>query len=154
MKIPQAILGMIVAALALAAFVTFYDGAKPDAQSALRANEAAESTGLFTPARSIAHGFAAFPEFAHRVSTTSIAEDFAEMPKSVHAVPVRSDTPPAKQAIAVAPALAAPRDPNAVASAILPSHTEPDVCARSGGHRVNFVRGHHGMWRCVYPRSR
>jgi hypothetical protein len=29
-----------------------------------------------------------------------------------------------------------------------------DVCARYGGHRVNFMRGHHAMWRCDYPRHR
>ena len=61
--------------------------------------------------------------------------------------------PPAKQAIAVA-APPAPRDAYRVASATLPSHPEPDVCARSGGDRVDFMRGHHGMWRCVYPRPR
>jgi len=37
----------------------------------------------------------------------------------------------------------------------LPAHAEPvDVCARYGGHRVNFMRGHHAMWRCDYPRHR
>ena len=39
--------------------------------------------------------------------------------------------------------------------ATLPAHAEPvDVCARYGGHRVNFMRGHHAMWRCDYPRHR
>lgn len=156
MKIPQAILGVVVAALALTAFVTFYDGSKPDTQTALRAHEAAENAGLLKPASSIAHDFAAFPEFAHRISTTSIAEAFAEMPKSVQTVPVRSDRPPPRQAIAVAPpqALPAARDADPVASATLPSRAEHDVCARNGGHRVDFMRGHHGMWRCVYPRPR
>ena len=27
-----------------------------------------------------------------------------------------------------------------------------DVCSRNGGHRINFRRHHHIMWRCVYPR--
>jgi len=41
----------------------------------------------------------------------------------------------------------------AMPPATLPSHAEPvDVCARYGGHRVNFMRGHHAMWRCDYPR--
>ena len=156
MKIPQATLGVVVAALALAAFVTFYDGSKPDSQIALRAYEVAENTGLLTPASSIAHDFAAFPGFAHRISTTSIAEEFAQMPKSVQTVAVRSDSLPAKQAIAVAPppALPAPRDADLVASTTSPPHGEPDVCARNGGHRVNFMRGHHGMWRCAYSRTR
>ncbi len=156
MKIPQATLGVVVAALALATFVTFYDGSKPDSQMALPAYEVAENTGLLTPASSIAHDFSAFPEFAHRISTISIAEEFAEVPKSVQTVPVRSDAPSAKQAIAVAPpqALPAARDADPVVSATLPSRAEPDVCARNGGHRVDFMRGHHGMWRCVYPGPR
>ena len=55
------------------------------------------------------------------------------MPKSVQTVPVRSEAPPAKQAIAVAPPLAlpAPRDADPVASATSPSRAEPDVCARN-----------------------
>ena len=36
-----------------------------------------------------------------------------------------------------------------------PSHAQPaDVCARYGGRRVDFMRGHHAMWRCIYPRHR
>jgi hypothetical protein len=96
------------------------------------------------------------PKSVHSTSAISIAEEFAELPKSIHIVPVRSEAPPAKQAIALPPppALPAPRDADSVASATLPSHAEPDVCARNGGHRVDFMRGHHGMWRCVYPRPR
>ena len=156
MKTPQVILGAIVAALALAAFLTFYDSFKPDIQTARHANEEAEKTDLLTPARSIAHDFAALPESVHRTSASSIAEEFADMPKSVQTVPIRSEAPPAKHAIAVAPppALPAPRDADPVASATLPSRAEPDVCARNGGRRVDFMRGHHGMWRCVYPRPR
>ena len=156
MRTPQAILGVVVAALALAAIVTFYDSSKPDIQTARHANEAAEKTDLLTPASSIAHDFAVLPKSVHSTSATLIAEEFADMPKSVHTVPVRSEAPPAKQAIAVAPppALPAPRGADAVASATLPSRAEPDVCARNGGHRVDFMRGHHGMWRCVYPRAR
>ncbi|PWT85113.1 MAG: hypothetical protein C5B58_03550, partial [Acidobacteria bacterium] len=149
MKTPQAIVGAVVAALALAAFVTSYDISKPDTQAARRANEAAEKTELLTPASSIAHDFAALPESIHKRLATSIAEDFADMPKSVRTVPVRSETSPAKQAIAVAPppAQSAPRDADPVAPATLPSRAEPDLCARNGGHRVDFMRGHHGMWR-------
>jgi hypothetical protein len=156
MKTTQAILGAVVAALALAAFVTSYDSSKPDTPTAQHANGAAEKADLLTPASSIAHDFAVLPEPVHSTSATSIAEDFADMPKSVRTVPVRSQAPPAKQAIAVAPppALPAPRDADPVASAILPARTEPDLCARNGGHRVDFMRGHHGMWRCVYPRPR
>src|SRR6476469_4052036 len=156
MKTPQAIFGALVVALALAAFITFYDNSKPDTQTALPANAVAEKVDLLTPASSVARDFALLPKSVHSTSATLIAEEFADMPKSVHTVPVRSEAPPAKQAIAVAapPALPAPRDAYPVASATLPSHPEPDVCARNGGHRVDFMRGHHGMWRCVYPRPR
>jgi len=96
------------------------------------------------------------PKSVHGSPATSIAEEFADLPKSVRTVPVRSEAPPAKEAIAVAPPPAppAPRNADPVTSATLPSHAEPDVCARNGGHRVDFMRGHHGMWRCVYPRAR
>ena len=82
--------------------------------------------------------------------------------RSVHTVsvtrhPAPSPTPPApvqQRAVAQPP----PRARDATHSAIpttLPSHAQPlDVCARYGGHRVNFMRGHHAMWRCDYPRHR
>ena len=156
MKTTQAIVGAVVAALALAAFATFYDSSNPDTQTARHADEAAEKPDLLTPASSIAHAFAVLPEPVHNTSATSIAEDFADMPKSVRTVPVRSEAPPAKQAITVAPppVLPALRDAEPVTSATLPPRAEPDLCARNGGHRVDFMRGHHGMWRCVYPRPR
>jgi hypothetical protein len=156
MKTSQAILGAVVAALALAAFVTSYDSSKPDSQTARHANEEAEKTDLLTPASSIAHAFAVLPQSGRSTSATSIAEEFADLPKSIQTVPVRSEAPPAKHAIAVAPppALPVPRDADPVASATLPSRAQPDVCARNGGHRVDFMRGHHGMWRCVYPQPR
>jgi hypothetical protein len=154
MKTPQAIFSALVAALALAAFVAFYDSYKPDTEMARHANEAAEKTDLLTPASSIAHDFAVLPASVHSTRATSIAEEFAEMPTSVHTVPVRSERPPAKQAINVAPPPALPaRDADPIASATLP-RAETDVCARNGGHRVDFMRDHHGMWRCVYPRPR
>jgi hypothetical protein len=93
MKTPQAILGVVVAALALAAIVTFYDSSKPGIQTARHANEAAEKTDLLTPASSIAHDFAVLPKSVHSTSATLIAEEFADMPKSVHTVPVRSEAP-------------------------------------------------------------
>jgi len=154
MKTPQAIFMALVAALALAAFVAFYGSYKPDTEMARYANDAAEKTDLLTPAGSLAHDFAVLPASVHSTRVTSIAEEFAEMPTSVHTVPVRPERPPAKQAIDVAPPPALPgRDANLVASAKLP-RAETDVCARNGGHRVDFTRGRHAMWRCVYPRSR
>jgi hypothetical protein len=76
MKTPQAILGVVVAALALAAIVTFYDSSKPDIQTARHANEAAEKTDLLTPASSIAHDFAVLPKSVHSTSATLIAEEW------------------------------------------------------------------------------
>ena len=133
MKTPQAIFGALVAALALAAFITFNDNSRPDTQTAPYANEVAEKMHLLTPASAIAHDFALLPKPVHSMSATSIAEESADMPKSVQTVPVRSEAPPAKQAIAVAPPLAlpAPRDADPVASATSPSRAEPDVCARN-----------------------
>ena len=163
MKTAQAIFGALVAALGLAVFVTFYDVLKPDTQTTPHPNEAAQKAESLTPANSIAHDFAVLPKSVHTMSATSIAQELADLPKSVHTVPVHSEAPlpalpaPAKQAIAVAPTPAPPaaRVAAPVASATLPSHAEPvDVCARDGGHRVDFMRGHHAMWRCVYPRPR
>jgi hypothetical protein len=65
MKTPQAIFSALVAALALAAFVAFYDSYKPDTEMARHANEAAEKTDLLTPASSIAHDFAVLPASVH-----------------------------------------------------------------------------------------
>ncbi len=157
MKISRTIFGALVAALLLAAFVAFYDKFKQEPQTPPHANEAAQKTDSLTSADSIAHDFAVLPKSVHTRSVASISEELADLPKSVHTVSVRSEAPPATQAIAVAPppALPAPRDADhPVASTILPSHAELDVCARYGGHRVDFTRGHHAMWRCVYPRSR
>jgi hypothetical protein len=163
MKTAQAIFGAVVAALGLAAFVTFYDVFKPDTQATRHQNETSQKAESLTPASSIANDFAVLPKSVHPTSATSIAQELAALPKSVHTVPIRSEAPlptlpaPAKQAIDVAPAPAPPaaRDAASVASATLPSHAEPvDVCARDGGHRVDFMRGHRAMWRCVYPRPR
>ena len=82
MKTPQAILGVVVAGLALAALVTFYDSSKPGIQTERHANEAAEKMDLLTPASSIAHDFAVLPKSVHSTSAISIAEEFAELPKS------------------------------------------------------------------------
>ena len=59
MKTSQAIFSALVAALALAlaAFVAFYDSYKPDTEMTRHANEVAEKTDLLTPASSIAHDF-------------------------------------------------------------------------------------------------
>ena len=62
MKTPQAIFGALVVALALAAFIMFYDNSEPDTQTAPDANEVAEKTDLLTPASSIAHDFAVLPK--------------------------------------------------------------------------------------------
>jgi hypothetical protein len=58
MKTPQAIFMALLAALALPAFLAFYDSYKPDTEMARHANEAPEKTDLLTPASSIAHDFA------------------------------------------------------------------------------------------------
>jgi hypothetical protein len=65
---------------------------------------------------------------------------------------------PAQQAIAAAPTpalLAARVAAHQADPATLPSHAESvDVCARYGGHRLDFMRGHHAMWKCVYRTRR
>jgi hypothetical protein len=119
MKTPQAIFSALLVALALAAFVTFYDSYKSDTEMARHANAAAEKTDLLTPASSIAHDFALLPKSVHSTSATSIAEEFADLPKSVQTVPVRSEAPPAKQAIVLAPRR---RCPHAMPIRSLPQH--------------------------------
>lgn len=39
-------------------------------------------------------------------------------------------------------------------SGVTERHAARDVCARHGGHRVEFRRHHHEMWRCAYPHHR
>jgi hypothetical protein len=117
-----------------------------------------------TPANSIAHDFAVLPEVPSYHARDFIAQELADMPKSVHTVPIgRGPTllpalsAPAQQAVAAPP----PAPPathvavHQVVPATLPSHAETvDVCARYGGHRVDFMREHHGMWKCVYRKKR
>jgi hypothetical protein len=86
------------------------------------------------------------------------AQEFADWPRSIHTVPVFR--PPAQPPAAPEPErpMQAPL-PRVSAqtdiAATSPSHAPPlDVCARSGGRRVDFMRGHHAMWRCIYPRRR
>jgi hypothetical protein len=165
MKSAQAIFGAIVAALGFAAFVTFYDEFKPGIQTPPPPNEAAQKADSLTPTNSIAHDFAVLPKSLHSTPVTSIAQELADLPKSVHTVPVgRGSTllpalpAPAQQAIAAAPTpalLAARVAAHQVDPATLPSHAESvDVCARYGGHRLDFMRGHHAMWKCVYRTRR
>jgi hypothetical protein len=124
MKTPQAIFGALVVALALAAFITFYDNSKPDTQTAPHANEVAEKMDLLTPASSIAHDFAQLPKSVHSTSAISIAEEFAELPKSIHIVPVRSEAPRAKQAIALPPLRRCPH-------LAMPIRSLPQHCLRT-----------------------
>jgi hypothetical protein len=153
MKSAQAIFGAIVAALGLAAFVTVYDELKPGTQTPPPPSKGAQKADSLTPANSIAHDL------------TSIAQELADLPKSVHTVPVgRGSTllpalpAPAQQAIAAAPTpalLAARFAAHQADPATLPSHAQSvDVCARYGGHRLDFMRGHHAMWKCVYRTRR
>ena len=146
MNTARGIFGAVLAAGALATIVTFHHQFWPSVQSPPQPIEATRK------ADSLAR-----PE--------SVTQEFADLPKSVRTVPVTrqaapSPTPPApvQQAIAVAPTPPPPAARDATDSAVpatLPSHAEPvDVCARYGGHRVNFMRGHHAMWRCDYPRHR
>jgi hypothetical protein len=135
MNTARGIFGTVVAAGALAAIATFLPQFWPSAQSPPQPIEATRK------ADSLAR-----PE--------PIAQEFADLPKSVRTVPVTrqaapSPSPPVQQA----PAARVAADP--AVPATLPAHAEPvDVCARYGGHRVNFMRGHHAMWRCDYPRHR
>jgi hypothetical protein len=162
MKFAQAIFGAIVAAVGIAAFVTFYDEFKPGSPNLSPPNEASQTADSLTPANSIAHAFAVLPKSRQTTPATPVASDVA---KSVHTIPVGRDystrlpalPAPSEQAVDK-PTPASP--PTRLAAhqadpATLPSHGEPlDVCARHGGHRVNFMRGHHGMWKCVYRNKR
>ena len=128
MNTARGIFGAVLAAGALAAIATFYLEFWPPAQSPPQQMEAVQ--------KSLAR-----PETA--------TQDFADFPKSVHTVPVTRPAP--EQPTPAPPATRVAANPPGPAT--LPSHAEPvDVCARYGGHRVNFMRGHHAMWRCDYPR--
>ena len=159
MKTAQAIFGALAAAVGLAAVVTFYD----EFQTPPRTIEAAQGDSL-TPANSIAHDFAVLPKFVHITPTSSISQDSAVLPKSVRTVPVvrASTLQPALGAPPQQPAATEPEPRPATArvqfSSVAPtlsSRAEPvDVCAKYGGHRVHFMRGHHAMWKCVYRKGR
>jgi hypothetical protein len=129
----------------------------PGTQTPPHPNAAAQKADSFTPANSIAHDFDVLPTPA-----SSIALELADVPKSVQTVRVgRGSTPLSAlaaptQAVAPTPAPPAARvtDHQAVPET-LPSHAEPvGVCARYGGHRADFMRGHHAMWKCVYQTRR
>jgi hypothetical protein len=77
MKTAQAIFGALAAAVGLAAVVTFYDEFMPGTQMPPHPNEAAEKGDLLTPARSIAHDFAALPKSVHTTPTSSILPESA-----------------------------------------------------------------------------
>ena len=135
MNTARGIFGAVLAVGALAAIAAFLAQFWPSAQSPPQPIEATRNS----------HSL---------VRPEPLAQEFADLPKTVRTVPVTrqaapSPSPPAQQA----PAARVAADP--VVPATLPAHAEPvDVCARYGGHRVNFMRGHHAMWRCDYPRHR
>jgi hypothetical protein len=132
MNAARGIFGTVLAAGALAAIATFYLEFWPRAQSPPQQMEAVQNTNTLAP-----------PE--------SATQELADFPKSVHTVPVTRPAP--EQPTPAPPAARVAANPPGPAT--LPSHAEPDdVCARNGGHRLDFMRGHHAMWRCVYPRRR
>ena len=156
MRAAQAIFGAVVAAFGVVAFVTFYDEFKPRPQTPAHPNAAAQKVDSLTPANSIAHDFAAL----NTTPASSSAQELADVPKSVQTVPIGRGSallptlPPPAQAVAPTTPAARAADQQA-APETLPSHAEPvDVCARYGGHRVEFMRGHHAMWKCVYQTRR
>jgi hypothetical protein len=164
MKTAQAIFGALAAALGLAAVVTFDDDCMLGTQTPPHPNEAAQEGDSLTPASSIAHDFAALPKFVHTTPTSSISQDPAVLPKSVHTVPVvRGSTlqpalgAPPQQSIAMEsePRPATARVEFSSVATTFSLRAEPvDVCAKYGGHRVHFMRGHHAMWKCVYRKRR
>jgi hypothetical protein len=127
----------------------------PGTKTPRHPNAATQQADPLTPANSIAHDFAVLSTPAN-----SIAPELLDVPKSVQTVPIGADRRLAlrapTQAVAPAPAPPAARvADHQIASETLPSHAEPvDVCARNGGHRVDFMRGHHAMWKCVYKTRR
>ncbi len=139
MNTARGIVGAVLAAGALAAIATFYQEIWRSAQAPSQPIEAVRR--------------------ADTLARPELAQEFADLPRSVHTVPVaRQAAPspalPAPMQLTPVPPAARVADHPAV-PATLPSHAEPvDVCARYGGHRVDFMRGHHAMWRCVYPRHR
>jgi hypothetical protein len=159
MKTAHAIFGALAAALGLAAVVTFYD----EFQTPPRTIEAAQGDSL-SPANSIAHDFAVLPKFVHITPTSSISQDSAVLPKSVRTVPVvrgstlqpALGTPPQQStAMESEPRPATARVEFSSVATTLSSRAEPvDVCAKYGGHRVHFMRGHHAMWKCAYRKRR
>ena len=88
----------------------------------------------------------------------SVAREFADLPRSIHTVPItRPPAPPPAAPEPERPTQAPPArvDAQPDVPTTSPSHAQPaDVCARYGGRRVDFMRGHHAMWRCIYPRHR
>src|SRR6516164_902138 len=121
-------------------------------QTPAHPNAAAQKVDSLTPANSIAHDFAVLDT----TPASSIAQELADVPKSVQTVPIGRGSallptlPAPAQAVAPTTPAARAADQQA-APETLPSHAEPvDVCARYGGHRVEFMRGHHAMWKCVY----
>ena len=121
------------------------------AQAPSHPNAAAQTADSLTPANSIAHDFAVLDT----TPASSIAQELADVPKSVQTVPIGRGSallptlPAPAQAVAPTTPAARAADQQAAPETLL-SHAEPvDVCARYGGHRADFMRGHHAMWSAV-----
>jgi hypothetical protein len=138
MKNARAILGVILVAAALACVARLHHvlSRPPSPPELIEAPQKAGSSAQHEP----------------------VVQEFADLPRSIHTVPVFR--PPAQPPAAPEPerptqAPLARVDAQTDIPATSPSHAQPvDVCARSGGRRVDFMRGHHAMWRCIYPRHR
>jgi hypothetical protein len=135
----RAIFGVILAAAALASVATLHHVLSSRPLSPPQAIEAPKKAGSLA-------------------LRETVAQEFADLPRSIHTVPIIR--PAAPTPAASEPERPTQTSPPRVATqpdipTTSPSHAQPvDVCARYGGHRVDFMRGHHGMWRCIYPRHR
>ncbi len=129
----RAILGVILAAAALACVATLHHV-------------------LWSRPRSLPQPIEALQKPGALAQQESVAREFADLPRSIHTVPVTR--PPAPDAPEPErPAARVDAQPDAPTTS--PPHAQTaDVCARYGGRRVDFMRGHHAMWRCIYPRHR
>jgi hypothetical protein len=133
----RAILGVILAAAALACLATLHHVLSSRPPSPPQLIEASQKAGSLA-------------------QQDSVAQEFAELPRSIHTVPIiRPPAPPpaAPERPMQAPPARVATEPDIPTTS--PSHAQPvDVCARYGGHRVDFMRGHYAMWRCIYPQRR
>ena len=149
----HAIAGVMFAALLMAAIVTFrphWPASSPP--QGIEIDSTSNGQAPLENGEAVKEDFVLQPRVVQTIPIQKPGSS-AQPPQPTSSAPSRVEPPPqatTPPSTPVEPADAKP-EPERQAEASVAVH---DVCAKYGGHRIEFKRGRYLMWKCIYPGRR